>query len=423
MNQQIIIIGAGAAGLMAAYELAKEGQKVIVLEASERSGGRIYTAVCDGFEQPLELGAEFVHGELPLTLALLKEAGIAYKPVKGKMLNNRKGKWSSQGEMIPDWGGIMQKMGNLKEDMTLAAFLQEHYSDDQHLELRFIIQDFAEGFDLADPTQASVFALKEEWENEHGQQYRIVGGYRKLAEHLHHLIEKHGGKIYHNTAVNEVNWIENEVTVLTSDGQQFEGSKLVITASPRVLQTVKIKFDPALDGYLSDLSQIGFGSVIKVFLQFEEPFWQEHERNTGFVVSDQNIPTWWTQSDQENCLLTGWLGGPEVMPLITVSEEEIIDIGLQSLSNIYGIGKNKLREILVASKAMHWANEEWSMGGYSYSTLQSKTARKLLKMPINNTLFFAGEALYEGNAPGTVEAALANGQETAQRILQLKSQK
>jgi monoamine oxidase len=418
MNQQIIIIGAGAAGLMAAYELAKAGQKVIVLEASERIGGRMYTAVCDGFEQPLELGAEFVHGELPLTLALLKEAGIAYKPVKGKMINNRKGKWSDQEEMIPDWGGIMQKMGNLDEDMTLASFLQKHYSDDDHMELRFIIQDFAEGFDLADPAQASVFALKEEWENEHGQQYRIVGGYRKLAEHLHNLIEKHGGKVYHNRAVNEVDWKENEVTVFVSEGQQFKGSKLVITASPRVLQTVKIKFNPALDGYLSDMSQIGFGSVIKVFLQFEEPFWQEYEKNTGFIISDQNIPTWWTQSDKENYLLTGWLGGPEVMPLITVPEEEIIDMGLQSLSNIYGIDKDKLRTILVASKAIHWANERWCMGGYSYSTLQSKTARKLLRMPVSNTIFFAGEALYEGSAPGTVEAALANGQETAWKILQ-----
>jgi len=418
MNQQIIIIGAGASGLMAAYELAKAGQKVIVLEASERIGGRMYTAVYDGFEQPLELGAEFVHGELPLTLALLKEAGIAYKPVKGKMLNNRKGKWNTQGEMIPNWDGIIQKMNSLTEDMTLAAFLQEYYSDDQHMELRFIIQDFAEGFDLADPSQASVFALKEEWENEHGQQYRIVGGYRKLAEHLHHLIEKYGGKIRHNTAVNEVKWKTNEVTVFTADGQQFTGSKLVVTVSPRVLQDVTIKFDPALDGYLSNLSQIGFGSVIKVFLQFEEPFWQEYEKNTGFVVSDQNIPTWWTQSDQENCLLTGWFGGPEVMPLITVSEGEIIDMGLQSLSNIYGINKEKLQTILVASKAIHWANEEWSMGGYSYSTLQSKTARKLLKIPLDNTVFFAGEALYEGNAPGTVEAALANGQETAWKILQ-----
>lgn len=419
MNQQIIIIGAGAAGLMAAYELAKAGQKVVILEASERIGGRMYTAVCDGFEQPLELGAEFVHGEQPITLALLKEAGVAYKPLKGKMLNNRKGKWNTQGEMIPDWDVIIQKMGCLKEDMTLAAFLQEHYSDDQHAELRFIIQDFAEGFDLADPTQASVFALKEEWENEHGQQYRIVGGYRKLAEHLHHLIEKHGGKIYHDMPVIEVKWTGNEVAVFTADRQQFEGAKLIVTASPRVLQDVKIKFDPALDGYLGDLSKIGYGSVVKVFLQFEEPFWQEYEKNTGFVVSDQNIPTWWTQSDNENCLLTGWFGGPEVMPLITIPEDEIIDMGLQSLANIYGVDKEKLRTILVASKAIHWANEEWSMGGYSYSTLQSKTARKLLKMPVANTIFFAGEALYEGSSPGTVEAALANGQETARRLLQL----
>ncbi|HZG01862.1 MAG TPA: FAD-dependent oxidoreductase, partial [Chitinophagales bacterium] len=71
----VIVIGAGASGLVAARELTKHGKKVCILEARDRVGGRIHTARINGFTKPIELGAEFIHGELPLTMSLLKEAG------------------------------------------------------------------------------------------------------------------------------------------------------------------------------------------------------------------------------------------------------------------------------------------------------------------------------------------------------------
>ncbi len=76
METEILIIGAGAAGLMAARELALAGRRVRVLEARERAGGRAYTVHDPSFRLPVELGAEFVHGDLPLTGMLLKKAGI-----------------------------------------------------------------------------------------------------------------------------------------------------------------------------------------------------------------------------------------------------------------------------------------------------------------------------------------------------------
>lgn len=419
MSKSIIVIGAGAAGLMAATELAVSGQAVTVLEAAERSGGRIYTAICDGFEQPLELGAEFIHGKLPITLGLLKEAGIPYTPVKGVMLNNQNGKWSSRDEIIPDWDGIIEKMDSLETDMTLAEFFQQYYNGDEHIALRASIQGFAEGFDLADITQASVFALRSEWEKEEETQYRITGGYRKIVEYLAHVIEKHGGKICHKAAVKIIKWKRAHVEIVTTDGCQYEADKAIITISPRLLETVKIQFEPTIDSYLHAFSGIGFGSVIKIFFEFEEPFWQKHEPNTAFVISDQNIPTWWTQSNKNNYILTGWLGGPRVVPLATATEEEIIALGLLSLASIYGIPVKELRSILVASKAVNWSNEQWSMGGYSFDTLQTANARKILNEPVENTLFFAGEALYSGEAPGTVEAALISGRSAAQKILSL----
>ena len=86
---EIIIIGAGATGLMAAYQLSRSGKKVTVIEARDRKGGRINTLKNSSFSSEVELGAEFIHGNLPLTLQVLKEAGIKYYPAGGEMCGLR----------------------------------------------------------------------------------------------------------------------------------------------------------------------------------------------------------------------------------------------------------------------------------------------------------------------------------------------
>src|SRR5688500_18267104 len=89
---KVIIIGAGAAGLMAANELAKRKVEVLLLEAMDRIGGRIHTYVPPGFTSSLESGAEFIHGNLPLTSQLLRKAGIPLVPVGGEMLSFANGR-------------------------------------------------------------------------------------------------------------------------------------------------------------------------------------------------------------------------------------------------------------------------------------------------------------------------------------------
>ena len=78
VKPEILIIGAGAAGLMAAYTLSKAGKKVVLLEARDRIGGRIHTLDNDFPFKHAELGAEFVHGNLPVTMQLMHESGLEY---------------------------------------------------------------------------------------------------------------------------------------------------------------------------------------------------------------------------------------------------------------------------------------------------------------------------------------------------------
>ena len=96
MKYDVIIIGAGAAGLHAMKNLTEAGYKVCILEAAETIGGRIATIEERGFTGPVETGAEFIHGKLPLTFKLLKEAGIAYEPVEGDMIGVRNGAWEKE---------------------------------------------------------------------------------------------------------------------------------------------------------------------------------------------------------------------------------------------------------------------------------------------------------------------------------------
>src|SRR4030095_8365497 len=111
--QPVIVIGAGAAGLMSAYELSRNGRAVVVLEASDRLGGRIHTFNDSSFSQPVELGAEFIHGNMQLTLQLLKDAGLRYYPTKGKMFHLENGEWEKQNDFSDGWNELMNQMEDL----------------------------------------------------------------------------------------------------------------------------------------------------------------------------------------------------------------------------------------------------------------------------------------------------------------------
>ncbi|HEY6975578.1 MAG TPA: FAD-dependent oxidoreductase, partial [Chitinophagaceae bacterium] len=159
---------------------------------------------------------------------------------------------------------------------------------------------------------------------------------------------------------------------------------------------------------------VGYGTVIMVLFQFKESFWN---KKAGFILSDENIPTWWTQSPDIYPLLTGWLSGSKAKTLPDASTQSIFEESLRSLSSIFTIEKRMLREKLTAWKVVDWSSDPFSLGGYSFDKLETAAAKKILNLPIQETIFFAGEALYEGESPGTVEAALVSGREVAEKVM------
>jgi monoamine oxidase len=417
-KEKIIIVGGGAAGLVAARVLAKKNYSVTILEANNRLGGRIHTLHDPSFDQPLEKGVEFIHGHLPVTMELLQEAGIGYKPVEGKMVRMENGKWRSQGDFTIGWSELIKKMNEIGEDETVDDFLQKNFSDDKYKALRQSVCRFAYGFDLADTSKASILALRDEWMGEEDEQFRIPGGFDQLVNWMEKECIHAGSSIHTSHTVQKINWTKNKVTAVTQNGKEFSGNKMIITIPLGIWQSdpFPINFQPAIPDHINAFSKIGFGTVVKILLQFKNAFWEEDKKNMGFLFAEEVIPTWWTQLPSGSPLLTGWAGGPQAWEIENKNDDELVEIALESLSNIFKKTRDELKQLLTASLINNWKKDDHTKGGYSYNTLKSQEAKKFLNEGIEQTIFFAGEALYDGISFGTVEAALVSGKDVAEKI-------
>jgi monoamine oxidase len=311
----------------------------------------------------------------------------------------------------------MEKMEELEQDMPVDRFMGEYFVGERYQALRESVFRFAEGYDLADISRVSTKALYNEWAREgEDEEYRLEGGYQVLVDFLVRECERMGCRFCFSSWVEEVLWRSGWAEAVTAGGERYVADGLVVTASLGVLQAGLLRFSPDIAGHREAAHRLGYGSVVKILVELKRAL-RETGGETLFVISEEEVPTWWTQPEDGGRLLTGWLAGGRMKAFLQLGEEQRIAVCLRSLAGIFSINIDELRKEVVALRIIDWAEHPFVRGGYSYDTVGAADARTRLSASVEGTIWFAGEALYEGIAPGTIEAALTSGEEVAEKII------
>ncbi|BAR56275.1 monoamine oxidase [Bradyrhizobium diazoefficiens] len=416
--QHIVIVGAGAAGLMAGRELARAGKKVTVLEARERCGGRIHPLPAAEFGYPADGGAEFVHGDAPVTRALLREAGLSLQEIEGTLWRFDGANFSREDRHDPHEAELHAVLGDLKDDLTVADFLRRHFAGPEYDGLRYSIERMVEGYDAADPERASTLALREEWmDGGLHTQARINGGYGALIDFLAAECRRHGAAVRLGCVVSAIEDEGGAAVVRGAGGGVHRCDRVILTVPLPLLREIALPANVRAKAAAAD--DIGFGNVIKILLRFARPWWRERKPDLAdmtFLLSDQTIPVWWTRHPDQHPVLTGWFGGPRTAELQGLDPQALVEAGLGSLATIFGLSREDVARDLVAATATNWGQDPLARGAYSWATPRTRAAQTMLARA-DGAVLFSGEALYRGRDMGTVEAALASGLETAGMIL------
>ncbi|MBW8858051.1 MAG: FAD-dependent oxidoreductase, partial [Bradyrhizobium sp.] len=328
--QHIVVIGAGAAGLMAARELARAGRRVTLLEARDRCGGRIYPLPDAEFGYAAEGGAEFVHGEAPVTHGLLREAGLKLLPIQGTPRTIEDGKILRRDIQAPHQAELQKALQDLREDLIASPLYDG---------LRRSIERMAEGYDAADPERASTLALRDEWmDGGNHAQGRIIGGYGALVGFLAAQCRHHAVAIYFGATVSGIEATDRSALVRCANGDAHTGDAVILTAPLPLLNQIAL---PAAERKrAAAAADIGFGNVIKILLRFETAWWLDQRNDLvdlTFLSSDARIPVWWTQHPADLPVLTGWFGGPKTESMAKLGEHQLVERGLASIAEIFGI--------------------------------------------------------------------------------------
>ncbi len=439
----VIVIGAGMAGLAAACELARAGVAVTVLEARERLGGRVFTQHDPALSTPIELGAEFIHGRPSEILRPLAEAKASITEVDGDSWCVTR-QHLSPCDFTSEVDSILDQMDDSSPDESFQAFLDRRFPNpktEQQREARQRAVSYVSGFNAADPALVGVHWLVQEMRaeerSEGDRSFRSANGYDDLLNVFRRQIQHYDVAVHTETVVETVQWKAGEVKVVAR-GQNgpslFEAPRILVTLSVSLLKASGgeagvVQFVPALPQRKTEaLDHIEMGKVIRIVLRFREHFWEtivppggknKNLSNLSFLFSqDEWFPTWWTAMPERSPIITGWAPFRCGERLSGQSESFVVERSLQTLSGLLGVSLRELQGLLEKAYVHDWQSDPFSRGAYSYGKVGAVRAQRELGTPVDNTLFFAGEATDTAGHTGTVHGAIATGGRAAREILQ-----
>jgi monoamine oxidase len=427
LDADVIVVGAGIAGLAAADHLASHGKSVILAEARSRVGGRILTEFSSLRPNlPIELGAEFIHGRHPGLFNVVQNAALSLSPVSGAIFRQSNGSLQPPDDQDDSFGGVLDSPELAKRDISFAEFIRNAPLA-PHQKLR--VTSYVEGFNGAFADRISTQALfhQQQAESRIGGEssWRIDSGYSSLVDLFASRVRQ-SSKLLLETTVRGVEWGRGFVSVTAvSQNRTVRASSgaLLVTVPLGVLlgrsPEAAISFSPE-PPTLANLPSLDPGWALRLNFVFSEPVWADTAPDAGFILSrEDRFPTWWPRQSGAGYLLTGWCGGPKAPALAGSSKEELIEMGLLTLSRLFRREKNNLRAKLESAHYHDWHGDPYSAGSYSYVTAGGFDFSQRVGLPIENTLWFAGEATACDGHWGTVHGAMDSGLRAASGILRI----
>lgn len=404
-----LIIGAGATGLSAALELCSKGVAVTLLEASDRIGGRIHTLQPEGFSMEVEGGAEFIHGDLPLTRELMARFGLPTVPITGSYYVATGDGPQKIEAVSEEWDAFVSAMAALETDMTVGALLQRDFAAPHHAALRQEVHDRAQGLDLADIDELSVFCIREEWASEETE-FRPVNGYGPLCDRMLQACSGDGFRLETETVVTRMEWEEGKVTAF-ADNRTFSADAVIVTVPLPALRRNQPEIVPEI-GLSKQAEGVGWGEVIKIALEFDAAFWEKEHPDLGFLFADEGF-TFWTQLSLQKPLLTGWIGNDYAPQYADVTDSDLVARTLAKLANAFP--RESIGTRLRASAVFRYTATSPTGGAYSWLKPESYALLEQVAEGLGDTIFIAGEAWHPEHT-ATVEGALQSGRDAAQRL-------
>ena len=414
-----LVIGAGIAGLSAAWHLGQAGLEAIVLEARDRIGGRVWTNR-DFADIPIEFGAELIHGcsDEVNTWEWVRQLGLKtwhWQKTADSMIRMEDGRWltmqaaraaSAELDATRSW-----ELGDAPapdENEDLATYLKRvGFNETQ---LRYVQRSFAnaegDNMEFLNAKAHAHLFVDRGGEGDYGD-YRILDGYDSYYEKL-----AEGLDIRLNAAVRTIDWSAG-VMVTTADGRTFAGEEAVITLPVGVLKADRVRFIPDLPAVKqAALAGLQMGPVMKMVYEFESPIL---DAAIGAIYARGNPPMWWSPSlgrEQGAVVWTAFFSGDYARDMLELGEEGALQQGLKTLRREIGNPDLAYKQ----ARWVNWPRDEFSLGGYSVCLPGHYGARAKLAQA-SPPLYWAGEATAAHHLAAMVHGAYASGQRAAHEIV------
>ena len=415
LDADVAVVGAGAAGLMAARTIVKAGLDVVVLEAQERAGGRILTLRRSDLPCAIELGAEFVHGKAPHTREILDEAGVEVASVESEAFQAREGRIGHS----DSWGSIERVLGALDHDRdpdrSFAEFLRSPEAAQFGARDRERSLGFVEGFHAADPERVSERGLAGEGTGGAMSGGRIPAGYDRLVERLADGLV---GRIRYGLVVKRIAWSDGDVR-LSGSGFETRARAAVVAVPHAVLQApaetaAAIEFDPVVLGLSEELDAVATGDVIRLMIVTDAPphdLLGVPDRSFFLLTPACDFNAFWSAEPPDSPVLVAWSGGARSRRLPR-SRDAQFEAAVGTLRETAGTGGETFARHARGAFSHDWRRDPFARGAYCYPVVGGGTLE-----PIHTGgLAFAGEA-FAGKGIGTVEGALRTGRDAARGLL------